>query len=157
MSGRPVAKISILLTLLISMPAFSAGRHLLLGTWSVDVSRLSQPSPPASVTMVLAEAGGGEYSLTIDIVGRDGSKRHAGGSFLPGGPMVSVSGSDEVDTVIFTMPSLRILVMAGAFQGHPSHTRIWALSDDGKHMTETIVGHIDGKTPHIRTNIWNRK
>jgi hypothetical protein len=95
--------------------------------------------------------------MTVDIVGPDGTKMHAGGTFKPGGPAVSVSGSDDVDVVIFTMPSRRILVMGGAFQGHPSHTRIWALSDDGKYMTETIVGHIDGKTPHIRTNIWNRK
>jgi hypothetical protein len=149
--------ISILLSLLISSPAFPGEKHLLVGSWGVDVSKLDQPDPPRSVTMVLAEAVGGEYSMSIDIVGRDGAKMHAGGTFKPGGPAVSVSGSDDVDVVIFTMPSRRILVMGGAFQGHPSHTRIWALSDDGKYMTETVVGHIDGKTPHIRTNTWNRK
>ena len=44
--------------------------------------------------------------------------------------------------------------MGAALAGHPSHTRVWTLSDDGTYMTETIVGHIDGKTPHIRPAIW---
>jgi hypothetical protein len=158
MPTRAVARLSLLLLLLTAaMPSMPAEKHLLLGTWMVDVSKLTQPDPPASVTMMLAEAGGGEYSMSIDIVARDGARMHAGGKFKPGGPVVAVSGSADVDTVIFTMPSRRILVMGGAYQGHPSHTRIWALTDDGKQMTETIVGHIDGKTPHIRTNIWNRK
>jgi len=54
------------------------------------------------------------------------------------------------------MPNRRSLVMGAALAGHPSHTRVWMLSDDGTCMTETIVGHIDGKTPHIRTAIWRR-
>ena len=158
MLTRVVTRVSLLLMLLAAaMPSISGDKHLLVGTWMVDVSKLTQPDPPASVTMTLAEAGSGEYSMSIDIVARDGAKMHAGGRFKPGGPTVAVSGSADVDTVIFTMPSRRILVMGGAFQGHPSHTRVWALTDDGKQMTETIVGHIDGKTPHIRTNIWNRK
>lgn len=153
-----ITRVSLLLMLLTaSMPSMSGEKHLLLGTWMVDVSKLTQADPPTSVTMMLADAGGGEYSMTIDIVARDGAKMHAGGKFKPSGPVVSVSGSADVDTVIFSMPSRRVLVMGGAFQGHPSHTRIWALTDDGKQMTETIVGHIDGKTPHIRTNIWNRR
>jgi hypothetical protein len=47
--------------------------------------------------------------------------------------------------------------MGAGLAGRPSHTRVWTLTDDGKEMTETIVGHIDGKTPHIRTNYWRRK
>ena len=137
-------------------PAFAAEKHHLLGTWMVDVSKLTTPDPPASVTMVLVEAGGGAYTMSIDIVTRDGIKLHSGGTFTPGGGTVAVQGNDEVDIVTFAMPSKNILVMGAGLAGHPSHTRIWSQADDGKHMIETIVGHIDGKTPHIRTVIWDR-
>ena len=106
--------------------------------------------------MVLAEAGSGSFAMTIDIVTRDGKTIHAGGKFKPDGSLNAVSGSDELDVATFAMPNRRCLVMGAALAGHPSHTRVWTLSDDGTYMTETIVGHIDGKTPHIRTATWIR-
>ncbi|MEO8018266.1 MAG: hypothetical protein ABI769_10660 [Pseudomonadota bacterium] len=158
--GRSSIPASILLMLISAItPAFAGEKHLLLGTWNVDVSKLEQADPPASVTMVFAEAGGDRYSLSFDIVTRDGQLIHVGSSstFKPDGSLVSVPDSYELDLVTFAMPNRRTLVMGGALAGHPSHTRIWSLSDDGKSMTETIVGHIDGKTPHIRTAIWTRR
>jgi len=142
--------------LMAASPSYSGEKHLLLGTWKVDVSKLDTPDPPVSVTMVLADAGSGSYTMTVDIVTRDGQSIHTGGTFRPDGSLNAVSGSAELDVAIFAMPNLRTLVMGAALAGHPSHTRVWTLSDDGTHMTETIVGHIDGKTPHIRTAIWNR-
>jgi len=155
---KPFTRVALFLVLLIAVaPAFAAEKHLLLGTWMVDVSKLTTPEPPASVTMVLAEAGDGAYTMTIDIVARDGTRLHSGGTFTPGGGTFAVQGSNELDIVTFSMPSKNILVMGAGLAGHPSHTRIWSLADDGKHMIETIVGHIDGKTPHIRTVTWNRQ
>jgi hypothetical protein len=146
------------LLLMLAVPAFAAEKHLLLGTWNVEVSKLETASPPASVTMVFAEAGGGSYLLSFDIVTREGKSIHAGSSiFKPDGGLISVPNSPEVDLATLTTPNRRTLVMGGAFAGHPGHTRIWTLSDDGKSMTETIVGHIDGKTPHIRTATWTRR
>jgi hypothetical protein len=154
---KPFARVSMLLMSVMAVtPAFAAEKHQLLGTWTVDVSKLTTPDPPASVTMVLAEAGGGDYTMTIDIVTRDGARLHSGGTFTPGGGTVAVQGSNELDIATFSMPSKNILVMGAALAGHPSHTRVWSLADDGKHMIETIVGHIDGKTPHIRTVFWTR-
>jgi hypothetical protein len=139
-------------------PALAAEKHLLVGTWVVDVSRLNQPDPPASVTMTLTEAGGGDYIMTFDIVAQDGSKLRLGGErATPGGGPVAIQNGGDVDIVTFTMPNRRTLVMGAGLAGRPSHTRVWTLTDDGKEMTETIVGHIDGKTPHIRTNYWRRK
>jgi hypothetical protein len=131
-------------------------KHLLLGVWSLDLARVSQPGP-RSVTITLRESDGGAYRMAVHIEAPDGTHMKSEGEFTPGGGTVLVQGSADVDVVTFTMPSRRILVMAGAYQGRPSHTRVWALTDDGKEMTETIVGHIDGKTPHIRTNYWVRK
>lgn len=139
-------------------PVLAAEKHLLVGTWVVDVSRLNQPDPPASVTMTLTEAGGGDYIMTFDIVTQDGSKLRLGGErATPGSGPVAIQNGGDVDIVTFTMPNRRTLVMGAGLAGRPSHTRVWTLTDDGKEMTETIVGHIDGKTPHIRTNYWRRK
>jgi len=158
---RPHFIQALVLTMLISVltPACAGEKHLLLGTWGVDVSKLEQADPPASVTMVLGDAGDGSYTLSFDIVTRDGQHIRVGGksTFKPDGSLVSVPDSYELDTVTFSMPNRRTLVMGAALAGHPTHTRVWSLSDDGKSMTETIVGHIDGKTPHIRTAIWTRR
>jgi len=143
--------------LLVALPSLADESHLLLGTWHVDVSKLDQAAPPASVTMVFSEANSGSYTLAFDIVTRDGKKIHAGGStFKPDGSLIAVKGSNELDVGTMAMPNLRTLVMGAALAGRPSHTRVWSLSDDGTYMTETIVGHIDGTTPHIRTAIWRR-
>jgi hypothetical protein len=156
MQYRPTFAFILFTVLMAASPSFAGEHHLLLGTWKVDVSKLDTPDPPASVTMVLAEAGNSSYTMTIDIVTRDGKTIHTGGTFKPDGSLNSVSGSDELDVATFAMPNRRTLVLGAALAGHPSHTRVWTLSDDGTYMTETIVGHIDGKTPHIRTATWNR-
>jgi hypothetical protein len=104
----------------------------------------------------LAEARSGSYTMTIEIVTRAGKTIHTGGEFKPDGSLNPVSGSEELDVATFAMPNRRSLVMGAALAGQPRHTRVWTLSDDGTYMTETIVGHIDGKTPHIRTAIWRR-
>jgi hypothetical protein len=156
MRYRPIFVFILFTVLMAASPSFAGEKHLLLGTWKVDVSKLDTPDPPASVTMVLAEAGSGSYTMTMDIVTRDGQSIHAGGTFRPDGSLNAVSGSAELDVATFAMPNRRTLVLGAALAGHPSHTRVWTLSDDGTYMTETIVGHIDGKTPHIRTATWIR-
>ena len=61
--SRTASIISGLVTLLISMPpAFADPVSLLVGTWTVDVSKLTMPEPPNSVTIVLAGVGGGRYN-----------------------------------------------------------------------------------------------
>jgi hypothetical protein len=146
-----------LLAILSVAPAFPAERHLLLGTWGVDVSKLTMPQPPRSVTIALAEAGDGKFKMTVDIVSSDGTESHAEGTFKPDGIPVAARGSLDVDIVSMTMPSQRILVMGAGMAGNPSNTRVFSLSDDGKQMIETIVSHGSDGTPHTRVNTWNRK
>jgi hypothetical protein len=137
-------------------PATAAEKHLLLGTWSVDVSKLTTPNPPRSVTIVLAEVGGGKYKMGVDIIDHDGKASHGEGIFKPDGTASHASGSVDVDVVSMTMPSRRILVMGAGIAGHPSNTRVFSLSDDGKHMIETVVGHKTDGTPTTRVDVWNR-
>lgn len=146
----------LLVSLLLVTPAFSGEKHLLIGTWAVDVSKLLNPQPPRSVTIALAEAGDGAFTMTVDIVSPDGTKSHAEGIFKPDGSPFPAKGSADVDVVSMTMPSQRILVMGAGMAGNPSNTRVFSLSDDGRQMIETIIGHGAGGVPYIRTNTWNR-
>jgi len=137
--------------------AWASDKHELLGTWSVDVSKLAQPSPPRSVTLTLAEAGGGAFRMTVDIVDADGNTSHAEGTSLPDGSATKVVGSLDVDVVSITMPSNRILVMGAGMAGHPSSSRVFSLADDGKHMIETVIRHREDGTPYTLVNTWTRQ
>jgi hypothetical protein len=77
--------------------------------------------------------------------------------FKPDGTPATARGSSDVDVVSMTMPSRRILVMGAGMAGNPSNTRVFSLSDEGKQMIETIVGHGPDGTPYTRVNTWNRK
>jgi hypothetical protein len=136
--------------------AFAGQRHLLLGTWAIDASRMTRPNPPKSVTIAISEAAGGILHMTVDIVSPDGTTSHGEGTFRSDGTPAKAVGSADLDTVSMTMPSRRILVMGAAFRGHPSSTRVFSLSDDGEHMIETIVNHRPDGTPHTEVNTWNR-
>ncbi len=155
--SRTVAFISGLLVLLLSADrAFADEQSLLIGTWSIDVSKLAIPDPPRRVTIVLALAGGGEYRMNVDVVDHDGSTRHGETTFKPDGTPSPAAGNADYDVVSMTMPSRRILVMGGGFKGYPGNTRVFSLSDDGRHMIETVVSHTLDGVPHTRVDVWNR-
>jgi hypothetical protein len=149
---------TLLASLLCAAPAFSAEqKHQLLGTWSVDVSRIQQPHPPKSVTITVAEAAEGSYQMTVVIVSPSGETTRAESVFKADGTAAPARGSLDVDIVSMTMPSDRILVMGAGIAGHPSSSRVFSLSDDGKHMVETIIRHLPDGTPYTRTNTWTRQ
>jgi hypothetical protein len=147
--GVPILLISI-------VPAFADQVHLLLGTWVVDVSKLTMPNPPQRVTIVLADVGGGQYKMSVEILDHDGAKRNGTTTFKPDGAAYPAVGNADYDLVSITMPSRRVLVMGGGFQGHPANTRIFSLSDDGSHMIETVVSHTPDGMPHTRVDFWMR-
>jgi hypothetical protein len=132
-------------------------KHLLLGTWSVDVTKIQQPNPPKSVTLTLAEAGDDTYRITVTIEAADGSKTSAEGTFKPDGSASRPVGNLDTDVVSSRMPSRRVLVMGGGFQGKPSSSRVFSLSDDGTHMIETTIRHLPDGTPYTRTFTWLRR
>lgn len=156
MSRRSIRIISLVLVFLCA-PAFASDKHSLLGTWSVDVSKIQQPDPPKSVTIKLAEAGDTRYKMTVIIEGADGSRSQAEGTFTPDGTAYRAEGSLDVDVVSMTTPSKNILVMGAGMDGHPASSRVFSLSDDGVHMIETIIRHLPDGTPYTRVNTWSRK
>lgn len=139
-----------------SFAASPAEKHALLGRWSVDIEKVQSPNPPKSVTLTLEEAGGGTYHMSVIIEAADSSKSVAEGTFKPDGSANRVTGSEDVDVVSMTMPTQSMLVMGGGLGGHPTSTRVWVLSDDGKHMVETAIRHLPDGTPYQRVVTWTR-
>lgn len=140
-----------------SAHVFAKDKHLLLGTWSVDVSKLQQPDPPKSVTITLAEAGADTYRMVVVIESSDGTKSQGECTFNSDGTAVGGTGSVDVDVVSMTMPSRKILVMGAGLGGHPTSSRVFSLSDDGRRMIETIIRHLPDGTPYTRVNTWSRR
>jgi hypothetical protein len=159
MSRRALFVVPVVAGLLCALggPAAATEKNLLVGTWSVEASKLAMPNPPRSVSITLADAGGGKYRMSVDIVDHEGKASHGEGIFKPDGTASPATGSLDVDVVSMTMPSRRILVMGAGIAGHPSTTRVFSLADDGKHMIETVVGHKPDGTPTTRVDIWNRQ
>ncbi len=156
MSRAPAILSGLAMLLISRVPAFADPRNLLIGTWTIDVSRLSIPSPPQRVTIVLAGVGHGQYKMTVDIVDHDGTKRNGASTFKPDGTPAPAAGNADYDVVSMTMPSRRIWVMGGGFKGHSANTRVFSLSDDGRHMIETVVWHTPDGVPHTRVDFWTR-
>jgi hypothetical protein len=141
----------------VSDPLFAEGKFSLLGTWEVEAAKLAIPNAPKGVTITFSDAGGGKYKMSVDIVDYQGKASHGEGVFTPDGTVSAATGSLDVDIVSMTMPSRNILVMGAGIAGQPSSTRVFSLSDDRKHMIETVVRHGEKGVPITRVDIWDRR
>jgi len=133
----------------------------LLGTWKLDTSKLPIPpgaKPPRSVTLVVSDVGDGRWKTVIDTVNADGTMRHAQATYPLDGTPASVSDTmgGEVDTVSVTRPGASVLVIGATLAGNLSTARVFTVSPDGQHQTETILWRGEDGKPHTRTNAWTR-
>jgi hypothetical protein len=135
----------------------AAEKFKLLGTWEIEASSLTMPNAPQHVTITFSDVGANQYKMSVDIVDHEGKPSHGEGVFTPNGDLFPASGSLDVDIVSMTMPSAKILVMGAGIAGQPSSTRVFSLSDDGKHMIETVVRHGDKGHPITRVDIWDMR
>ena len=141
-------------------PAFAAPTvSPLLGSWSVDVTKLPVPpeARPKSVTMTFSDAGAGKWRTNVDIRGGDGSVRKMTSTYALDGSAAPIEGDQmEADTSAVKLPAPNVMVLALGKGGIPASTRIYTVAPDGKTMTETAVYFgADGK-PVMRTNSFNR-
>ena len=130
----------------------------LLGSWALDLegSEIPIAARPKSVTITYSDAGSGKWRSNVDIVGGDGGKISAAGTYPLDGTAAPSQGYANVDTVAASVPVPNVMVMAFYKEGMPRTTRTYTVAQDGGTMTETIVWlNINGK-PEITTNRFKR-
>lgn len=131
----------------------------LLGSWSVDVSRLPVPpeARPKSVTMTFSEKQPGTWETKVEIIASDGSARRMKATYPLDGTPVPIDGDRlEADSGAVKMPSPNVMVLALAKGSTPASTRIYTVGPDGREMVETAVYFDEKGKAVMRTNYFNR-
>jgi len=129
----------------------------LLGSWALDVmqSEIPPEARPRSVTITYSDVGGGKWNTKVAIIGGEGGKIDASGTYPLDGTPSPGTGYPNVDTVAVKLPAPNVMVAAFYKDGMPRSTRTYIVSPDGKTMAENIVWLTNGK-PEIATNRFNR-
>lgn len=143
------------------VPVASASSSMespLLGSWTVDVSRLpmAPAARPRSVVIHFSDAGQGKWTTHVDIVYANGAENHAVGTHALDGTPASISGSDEADVGALKNPQPDVLVMTLSKGGVPGSTRVYAVAADGQTMVETASYYGDHGVPILRTHYFTR-
>ena len=130
----------------------------LLGSWTLDVlhSEIPPEARPQSVTITYSDVGGGKWNTKVSIVGSNGGKINATGTYPLDGTLAPSTGYPNIDSAAVKVPAPNVMVAAFYKGGMPRSTRTYIVSADGKTMTENIVWlNLNGK-PEIATNLFNR-
>lgn len=132
----------------------------LIGSWTVDVSRLPIPpqARPKSVTITFADAGHGKWTTQVDIIDAAGSENYSTGTNTLDGKPAHVMNSNEADIAAMKMPVPNVLVLSLGKDGSPASTRIYTVAAGGKTMIETVTYFWDKgqPMPAMRTNHFTR-
>ena len=154
------AVLSGLMSLVVSAtPAFAAQpASPLLGRWALDLehSQIPPEARPRSVTITYSDAGGGRWTTDVAIVGSDGGKIDATGTYPLDGTLAPGKGYPNIDSIAVRVPRPTIMVAAFYKAGTPRSTRTYVVSSDGKTMLENIVWLSEGDHPEIATNQFRR-
>jgi hypothetical protein len=137
--------------------AASASKQLpLVGSWSLDVSRIPDDERPQRVTMTFRVSKDRKWTTLVEIVAADGSSRHAESTAALDGVPVPVAGNmDFIDTVALRQPAPGTLVMTLGKNGAPLSTRVYTVAKNRKSMTETIVW-AGNSLPKLETTYFSR-
>jgi hypothetical protein len=148
------------LALLLALPAHAQSERPwpLQGTWAVDVSRLPMPpqARPKSVTISFARTPAGAVATRVEVIDPAGGRVFAESSITPDGTPAAVQGNLEADMAATSLPAPGVMVMQLARGGAPASTRIYAVSDDGKSMVETVAFFDPAGRPGLRNNYFER-
>lgn len=134
----------------------------LLGSWSLDVSRMAAPpsARPKSVIITFADigtAGADKWSTKVTITGGDGTVREMTSRYARGGKAVPIEGDQmEADIAAVATPTPNVMVLALGKNDQPASTRIYTVSADGRAMTEQAVSYDGEGKPVIRTHYFSR-
>ena len=136
--------------------ATAARQSPLVGSWSLDVARIPAEERPQRVTIAFEVSPDRKWTTRVEMVGPDGSSRHAQSTAAPDGVAVPITGNMEfIDTVSLRQPAPNTLVMTLGKNGAPVSTRVYTASKDRRSMTETIVW-AGSDIPKLETTHFNR-
>jgi DNA-binding CsgD family transcriptional regulator len=128
----------------------------LIGSWSLDTTRLPAEGRPRSVTLDFRVSENQIWTGRSDIVAADGSIQHAEATAATDGVPVPLTGNMQfADMVSLRQPAPNTLVLTFTKEGVPVSTRVYTVEEDRKSMKETIVwaGDIN---PRTVTTYFNR-
>ena len=130
----------------------------LLGTWSLDTSRMPMPPDqrPKSVAFTFGDVGGDKLDLRVDIVYAPGQEVHSTSTVALDGTPAAVENSPEADHVSVKRPTPGVLVMALQKEGVLVSTRIYSVTPDGKGLVETNVYPGNKDSLVMKTNYFTR-
>jgi hypothetical protein len=123
-----------------------------LGKWALDVTNMpvTYGTPPKSVTYEFVDLGNGRWETRIHIVD-DGGVRDIAVSYARDGQANASSGyAGEGDTAAVNSPAPNVLVMSLARDKQLESVRTYAVSADGREMTESAADVDDNGVPFVR-------
>lgn len=135
-----------------------AAANGVLGAWAVDTTRLplAPQARPRSVTITFSDEGPGKLRTKVEVVDPAGTLLLAEGITPLDGSATPVKSNFEADVSATSMPRPEVLIMQLAKGGQPASTRIYAVSPDGRQMTETVAYFGPDGQPLLRKNYFSR-
>jgi hypothetical protein len=124
-----------------------------LGEWELDLTRMPDTygTYPKRVTYTFEHAGSGKWLTKIDITAPDDSVRHMAVAYRRDGKMAPGEGdTSEADSAAVNAPAPNVLVMSLAKNKSLGSVRVYAVSPDGKEMTESAANVDDTGAPFVR-------
>lgn len=139
-------------------PSQNLATSTLLGTWSLDTSRMAMPPEqrPKSVRFTFGDAGDSKLAMHVDIVYAPGNEVHSAGTSTLDGTPSAVKNSPEADTASFRLPAPNVLIMALQRKGVLVSTRIYSVMPDDRSLTETAVYPGENGAILMKTNYFTR-
>ncbi|MET3713197.1 hypothetical protein ABIC65_003927 [Sphingomonas trueperi] len=131
----------------------SVGRSTFLGTWELDLSRMpaNYGPPPRRVLYSFEDAGDGQWRTSVDITAPDGSVRHMTVRYARDGSASAGEGDlSEADSAAINQPVPNVLVMSLSKNRMLGSVRVYAVSPDGREMTESAAAADSGGAPFVR-------
>jgi hypothetical protein len=130
----------------------------LIGSWSVDTSRLpmAPAARPKSVMITFSESGSEQVKIKVEVVDPAGNRMEAEGVTPLDGTPTPVKSNFEADISATIMPRPDVLIMQLGKNGIPASTRIYAVQPDGASMIETVAYFDSSGRPVLRKNYFSR-
>ena len=133
--------------------AATGQRSPFFGQWELDLTRMPENygPPPKRVVFTFEDVGSGLWRTSVEITARDDSVRHMAIRYRRDGRAVQAEGDrGEGDSGAVNAPAENVLVMNLAQGRGLESVRVYAISADGREMTESAAGVDNAGVPFVR-------